>query len=90
MLDLDKEDEGLSRRFTDEETEEVLNSIYTEIEKDGRRLIYDHTYQEGDFIISDNLAVGHEASPETQLSREKVGLRVMHRVTIQGDTPPSK
>ena len=26
----------------------------------------------GDFIISDNLAVGHEASPQTQLPPEKV------------------
>jgi hypothetical protein len=25
-------------------------------------------WEEGDFIISDNLAVGHEATPDTQLS----------------------
>ncbi|PSN29166.1 hypothetical protein C0J52_25922 [Blattella germanica] len=58
-------------------------------------LIYPHPltgkkWEDGDFIISDNLAVGHEATPETQLPRERVGLRVLHRTTIKGSHPPKK
>jgi alpha-ketoglutarate-dependent taurine dioxygenase len=47
-------------------------------------------WEEGDFIISDNLAVGHEATPETQLPRDVVGLHVLHRTTIKGTVPPAK
>lgn len=47
-------------------------------------------WQEGDLIISDNAALGHEASPQTQAPPELVGLRVMHRTTIQGTEPPTK
>jgi alpha-ketoglutarate-dependent taurine dioxygenase len=46
--------------------------------------------EEGDFIISDNLAVGREATPDTQLPRDVVGLRVLHRTTIKGNVPPAK
>jgi len=45
---------------------------------------------EGDFIFSDNLAVGHEATPDTQLHRILVGLRVVHRTTIKGTVPQAK
>ena len=34
--------------------------------------MYHHKYSEGDFIISDNLAVGHEASEDTQRPRTEV------------------
>ena len=44
----------------------------------------------GDFIISDNLALGHEAHPDTQLPVSQVGLRVMHRTTVKGTTHPAK
>lgn len=47
-------------------------------------------WQEGEFIISDNLAVGHEAAPETQWPVSQVGLRVLHRVTTKGHYPPKK
>ena len=53
-------------------------------------LQYWHHWEPGDFLISDNLALGHEASPQTQWSRERVGLRVMHRVTIAGKHKPRK
>ncbi|PVD23798.1 hypothetical protein C0Q70_17072 [Pomacea canaliculata] len=58
-------------------------------------LIYQHPvtgdpWEVGDFIISDNLAVGHEATPETQLSVEEVGLRVLHRTTVAGKWTPVK
>ena len=39
--------------------------------------------QSGDFIMSDNLAVGHEAHPSTQLSPDIVGLGIMHRTTVK-------
>jgi len=70
------------------ETKHILKTLHDAILRSG--LIYHHKYEEGDFIISDNLAVGHEASPETQLPRSQVGLRVMHRVTIAGKHRPSK
>jgi len=38
--------------------------------------------EERDFIISDNLAVGHEVTSETQLPRDAVSLHVLHRTTI--------
>jgi len=47
-------------------------------------------WDEGELIISDNLAVGHEATPETQLPVAEVGLRVLHRVTIAGTKAPTK
>jgi len=47
-------------------------------------------WEDGDFIISDNIAVGHEATPYIQLPRDVVGLRVSHRTTIQGTLPPAK
>jgi taurine dioxygenase len=53
-------------------------------------LIYKHEWRTGDFIISDNAALGHEAAVETQASPAQVGLRVMHRTTVQGSEPPSK
>ena len=47
-------------------------------------------WEDGDFIVSDNLAVGHEATPESQLPRDYVGLRVLHLTTIKGTVPPAK
>ena len=47
--------------------------VQEEILRDPER-IYHHKYMDGDFIISDNLAVGHEASPETQLPVSQVNL----------------
>ena len=47
-------------------------------------------WEVGDFIISDNLAVGHEATPETQRPVSEVGLRVLHRTTVQGKWKPLK
>lgn len=40
--------------------------------------------------MSDNLAVGHFAHPNTQEPRSKVGLRVLHRTTVKGTHPPTK
>jgi len=77
------------RELNSRQSRQILNQIQKEFTRDPDRL-YHHKYSEGDFIISDNLAVGHEASPETQLPPEQVGLRVMHRVTIAGKHTPRK
>ena len=78
------------KELNDDETEIILQSIHTEIVRKNSDLQYKHEWQPGDFIISDNLALGHEASPETQHSKLEVGLRVMHRVTIAGKHIPCK
>lgn len=53
-------------------------------------LIQTFQWHEGDFIISDNRAVAHEATPETQYPVSKVGLRILHRTTIAGSSIPTK
>jgi len=69
---------------------EIMDGIHEELVKDGGALQYSHKWEAGDLVITDNLAVAHEADPDTQLPREQVGLRVMHRVTIKGKTVPEK
>lgn len=71
-----------TRPMSREETAATLDELEAAILQSG--LIYTHEWQPGDFIISDNCAVGHEATPETQLPVEEVGLRVMHRTTTRG------
>ncbi|XP_065906034.1 alpha-ketoglutarate-dependent taurine dioxygenase-like [Dysidea avara] len=78
-------------RFTEwPETKKLLQEIHNQVVRDNRKYIYQHKWTQGDFIISDNLAVGHEASPETQLPEEQVGLRIMHRTTVKGQYTPQK
>nr|CAD7204579.1 unnamed protein product [Timema douglasi] len=83
-------DKGTKREryATDDEFNRINQDIEDEFKKDGGKIQYVHQWSEGEFIISDNLAVGHEATPETQLPRSKVGLRVLHRTTIKGTHPP--
>lgn len=47
-------------------------------------------WQYGDFLITDNLAVAHMAHANTQLPRQDVGLRIMHRTIVRGVSRPSK
>ncbi|KAK4309309.1 hypothetical protein Pmani_019035 [Petrolisthes manimaculis] len=74
----------------DEETYAIHQEIHDEFVKDNKARQYRHEWSVGDFIISDNLAVGHEAAKETQLPRSQVGLRVLHRVTVDGHSSPVK
>ena len=46
--------------------------------------------EEGDFIISDKLTVGHQATPDTQLPTDVVSLHVSHHTAIKGTVPPAK
>ena len=79
-----------AKEMDDEDTERILESIHDHITTKHADLQYKHEWKPGDFIISDNLALGHEASPETQYPKATVGLRVMHRVTIAGKHIPCK
>ncbi len=80
----DADDPGRTRITTRGETCDLLEEIHHAITVTGRHLIYNHVWEPGDFIISDNLAVAHEATPQTQLPVEQVGLRVLHRTTVKG------
>ncbi|XP_060604911.1 alpha-ketoglutarate-dependent taurine dioxygenase-like [Ruditapes philippinarum] len=73
-----------------DETNELLQEIRSEIEKDGRRLIYSHEWKDGDFLISDNLAVGHYASDSSARDKSEIGLRILHRTTVKGISRPTK
>ncbi|PRW20542.1 dioxygenase Mb0100 isoform D [Chlorella sorokiniana] len=75
---------------TPPEAVELLREIEEVFTKTAAHLIYHHKWQPGDFLISDNLALGHEADPDTQLPPSEVGLRVMHRTTVQGQYAPRK
>ena len=79
-----------AKELNEEETDNILKAIHDEIVAKNFDLQYKHEWQPGDFIISDNLALGHEASPETQYPKSEVGLRIMHRVTIAGKHIPHK
>ncbi|CAH1244029.1 Hypp7203 [Branchiostoma lanceolatum] len=78
------------RRTEWKETNQIMMEIHQELVKNNKDIQYSHKWEVGDFIISDNLAVGHEASPQTQLPVEQVGLRVLHRTTVKGTVPPKK
>lgn len=78
------------RRTDEKETKDLLQEITDEIEKDGRRLVYPHEWKDGDFVITDNLAVGHFASANAIRPVSEIGLRVLHRTTIRGTSRPSK
>ena len=45
-------------------------------------------WEEGDFLMTDNLALAHIATTDIQLPREEIGLRVLHRVSVVGTMPP--
>ncbi|VVC41405.1 Hypothetical protein CINCED_3A020741 [Cinara cedri] len=78
------------RVATDEEYKKLLNSIESKINQNNGQFIYVHKWEPGDFIISDNLAVGHFAHSSTQAPRSEVGLRILHRTTVKGTVRPKK
>ena len=89
-VDFDVETREAGRICDEGETETVLGEIHEEITRVQSDKIYHHNWEIGDFIFSDNLSVGHEATPDTQLPVARVGLRVMHRTTVKGTIPPAK
>lgn len=68
--------------------EELTNAIESRLDDLGLRM----KWQQGDFMINDNLGLAHYASEGTQEDWQKVGLRILHRTTIVGgaDTVPQK
>lgn len=94
MIDSFIWDQGTpNARTTDrEETDRILDEIEAAFTVSAPKLglIYSHRWLPGDFIMSDNAAVAHEASEKTQASVQQVGLRILHRTTIQGTEPPIK
>ncbi|XP_002736249.1 alpha-ketoglutarate-dependent taurine dioxygenase-like [Saccoglossus kowalevskii] len=80
-----------TRRLTEpEETSQIRNEIHDVFTEHLKDLQYIHKWEVGDFIISDNQAVAHCASPSSQKPRTEVGLRVLHRVTVAGKEAPEK
>ncbi|KAK7465207.1 hypothetical protein BaRGS_00037611 [Batillaria attramentaria] len=78
-------------RYTDRsETWQLVQEIHREITKDNNRLVYSHKWEVGDFIVADNLALAHQASPESQLPVSEVGLRILHRTAVEGKWRPRK
>lgn len=73
-----------------EATEAVRKALEEEIEKDNRRLVYSHKWEEGDLLITDNLALVHRAAPETLQPPSEIGLRILHRTTVEGKWVPEK
>lgn len=86
----DADNPSAARMTSRGETADLLEGIHHAITHTARHLIYHHVWEPGDFIISDNLAVAHEASPQTQRPVEQVGLRVLHRTTVKGTHMPVK
>lgn len=41
-------------------------------------------------MITDNLSVAHHAHPDSQLPPSEVGLRVLHRTTVESPVRPEK
>ncbi|XP_078481351.1 alpha-ketoglutarate-dependent sulfate ester dioxygenase-like [Ciona intestinalis] len=73
--------------LNEEENKSVISAIQSAIES---VTVYSHKWLEtGDFILSDNLAVGHRAG-SIPSSVETAGLRILHRVTVAGKTSPCK
>lgn len=68
--------------------QELTNEIESRLNDLGLRM----KWQQGDFMINDNLGLAHYASPGTQEDAQQVGLRILHRTTIVGgpETVPQK
>lgn len=67
-------DGGEEPQMTDRRmTAAVLQDIDRTFREDLQHLVYAHRWQPGDFIITDNLAVAHEASPTRSCRRSRWG-----------------
>ena len=70
----------------------VQDFITKQIESKLNEIGLQMKWEEGDFMITDNLGLAHFASEGTQQRSHVVGLRVLHRTTIVGglETIPTK
>eukprot|EP00484_Ammonia_sp_Unknown_P030160 CAMPEP_0197028602 /NCGR_PEP_ID=MMETSP1384-20130603/8249_1 /TAXON_ID=29189 /ORGANISM="Ammonia sp." /LENGTH=334 /DNA_ID=CAMNT_0042457625 /DNA_START=98 /DNA_END=1102 /DNA_ORIENTATION=+ len=77
--------------YNETETQRMLLQLAEFIaycEKQG--LCYQHEYEKGDLLISDNLAVIHQAVASTQFKPSQIGLRIMDRISIGDQFRPAK
>lgn len=65
---------GMSR----EESAALMASIDAHFSREGA--VYQHQWQEGDFVVADNFHVAHRATPLSPLQR-----RVLNRTTVRSD-----
>lgn len=72
--------------LTKDEAEALEARIISVLEREDT--LYSHVWSEGEVIISDNLAVAHKASKDTQRSSAEVGLRLLHRTSVLGSFQP--
>lgn len=56
----------IEQKASKEESTAILNEIQNELDK---HVQYAHVWEPGDFIITDNLAVGHYADADTQMTK---------------------
>lgn len=82
ILEKLEDEEGFRLLEHDEMRELFLD--YNDLLNDGIEKGYTHCYeyQDGDFVIFDNRAVGHHASPQAHAPAKVQGLRIVHRLTI--------
>lgn len=68
--------------------DQLTKQIESKLDEFGLRM----KWEEGDFLITDNLGLAHYASEGTQENCASVGLRILHRTTIVGgaETIPTK
>jgi len=72
--------------LSEEEADALENRIISLLERPG--ILYNHVWSEGEVIVSDNLAVAHKASKDTQRPSSEVGLRLLHRISVLGTHEP--
>eukprot|EP01084_Bolivina_argentea_P294695 507146_1 len=87
-----KNDDRIKKIYSAKETRDLVAVINEFIENECRDngLIFVTDYEKGDLLIRDNWALLHRSHPSAQMMPEKVGLRVMWRLTIAGEYLPSK
>ncbi|CAH1785347.1 unnamed protein product [Owenia fusiformis] len=76
------------RLLNEEESAEIIREIKKQFDRNNKELQYGHEWQPGDFIITDNLALGHVADEATQQDPSVVGLRILHRTVTKGTHRP--
>lgn len=76
-------------RLLDEKEMKELFNTYNDLLNDGVKDGYtiNYEYEPGDFVVIDNLAVGHKAAPEAHRSYKDQGLRILHRTTVKATQP---
>lgn len=74
------------------QSKKVYNLLKKKIESQEDNIGMQMKWDEGDFLIFDNLGLIHRASEGTQASSEEMGLRILHRTSIvrTEETIPTK